>query len=103
MHFFQTRRGLTIFSRLRKSILKRKARLRDPKGYLLAQKQGADWLLNHNSYAGRQLGVFHDFEGRQIAALLGSDRGPFDLFLDIGTQDAAAASNGAQAWPASDT
>lgn len=65
-------------------MLKRKARLKHPGGHFLAHELGADWLLNHHNYVDRQLGVFRDFESRQIAALLGSERGPFDLFLDIG-------------------
>lgn len=70
--------------RLKKSILKRLAKIRHPDGFFIARKMGACWLLDHRNFVDRQFGVFHEFESRQIETLLASGQQPYDAFIDIG-------------------
>ena len=71
-------------TRLRKSILRRLARITHPDGFFVAREMGARWLLDHRNFVDRQFGVFHEFESRQIETLFASRPEPYDAFVDIG-------------------
>ncbi len=73
-----------FFSRFRKSVLKRLARLRYPDGHHLAYRDKAIWLLNHYNFVDRQLGTFGGFERAQMDYFFSIKAMPADAFLDIG-------------------
>lgn len=70
--------------RLKKSLLKRLARIRHKSGYFLSDWNDCLWLLNHENFVDRQVGVFKSFEDQQIALFLSPERGRYDVFLDVG-------------------
>ncbi|MDP1631634.1 MAG: FkbM family methyltransferase [Caulobacter sp.] len=75
---------MALWKRLRKSLLKRFARIAHPDGYFIAREGGLRWLLDHRNYVDRQLGVFGGFEREQMRFLFSTLGQRADAFLDIG-------------------